>query len=647
FLALVQDELADAYQILKEFKEYRLACGGPGRDPALRIVVLSEKYTPRGNWSQLGIYELMTGPVLPNVLSYKLSRHYHKALAAEENAAEIPLIQEVDLVEACEGVKKEDKGWQVFRSKPEVKQKTVKAWPVPDELKNVSISVKVRLPFLDASAGEWICRETADDTGDQWDWKNKTGADEEQASQGWAFAGEAPTYDPRDKSWQLKGESPRLYRWRKSTTPSPLEEPFMEWADDPKTEGRLRAKKEVEVQHAKKNIYGAPPAKPVEKPRPLGEALDGEKKSSFLKPIAPAVSFQEAMRKRVDVLKKSKSAADPGVEGLRESEASAKTRDQKNLRFNAISSASEKEGSDITQSETAAMRAGKPMTEPSSEDSSSKRPSKPVLADEEDIELGKLRGAQKETDLAPALEKEQPSQKNTSLGPFKVDSERGIAGGAIPQVEDKLKRGNSEVGGGAFGVDKAPLERANSEFKIDPESEQNEKSLKLKLKAKSEQTKGTLEDGPASAAATAAAENPALKAKVSLAPSNSLSETEKKSIADPKPAKINRSSGLDAIKNGSPFYRIKAEVENSSWSALFDDEETKAKRALVKSVAAEENDGEKYRWTFRALKRSDKKFGFGPERGSSITPRESEVEIAEKSFLAKLMAYLKSLSKRS
>ncbi len=213
---------AEVGQFLDAFRKYRVERGGLERDPGLRIVIVSDSRVPRVSWSHLGVYELMVGPVFPNVLSYKLVRHYHKAISAKQGALPLVLKEEN---EALPTVKNEKEVWRVFagRTKSASAPETLlRSFPRPEEVPVQKTTILMRIPDLDPEEGVWALKTVDEESGEElWEWKNKDGIREGVPDL--AFAGERPVYVPEKKCWQFTSEMPKLYRgYRKARERSTL-----------------------------------------------------------------------------------------------------------------------------------------------------------------------------------------------------------------------------------------------------------------------------------------------------------------------------------------------------------------------------------------------------------------------------------------
>ena len=77
-----ENETPAVIRLLKEIKNDRIKSGGDSSDPSFRIVVMSKKNDILPvHWASLGVHELMMGVPSPEVFSFKLERHYQKAIA--------------------------------------------------------------------------------------------------------------------------------------------------------------------------------------------------------------------------------------------------------------------------------------------------------------------------------------------------------------------------------------------------------------------------------------------------------------------------------------------------------------------------------------------------------------------------------------
>ncbi len=227
-------------RLLKDLQQLRLDRGGELRDPSFRIVIVSEKNeTSQVNWASLGVYEMMMGVPNPQVLSFKLERHYQKAITAGKRIEAEP-----DAPEAKRPTYFTHREWNILYQPKSSQPKPFLYSNHSSHKIKVPISISVRIKELEGRKGNWNRKESA--KGPCWEW-----ADEFENLRSLAFKsnkirfyGENPSFNPIEQSWNLDGLSPKLVSIdEKSQTEEVLIEGFAEAGGVP----TLSVKPEVKV----------------------------------------------------------------------------------------------------------------------------------------------------------------------------------------------------------------------------------------------------------------------------------------------------------------------------------------------------------------------------------------------------------------
>lgn len=242
------------YNLMKDFRTYRIKNRGASRDPGLRIVIVSEGKLPRLNWASLGIYEVIIGPVHPNVLTYKMNRHYQKSLTAleVEPEVELDLIKDVELKPVST-----IPGWKIFKSSHAEKVEN-KIFRKSDELIQ-QLSLRVRIADLDPERGEWRKSLEQTEPPPQWNWEFVE-EDPEHGKLTWQFRGEEPTYHLEDQSWQFSSAAPKLLKLNSAKEIVETEFEYLPKAVEGK-EPNLKVKPSLDLRSVNSRTY----AKPSEK----------------------------------------------------------------------------------------------------------------------------------------------------------------------------------------------------------------------------------------------------------------------------------------------------------------------------------------------------------------------------------------------
>jgi hypothetical protein len=254
-LASIADSESSAavYNLMREFKEFRMSNGSAARDPGLRIVIVSEGQIPRLNWASLGIYELIIGPVQANVLTYKLNRHYHKAIDAgdpEPDTTPANLLKDVEMKAEASSTPE----WKTFTSSPLEKLQTRVFKKSETEVKEISL--RVAIPGLNPAAGKWKKSDVQMDPPPEWNWEYSQETPEGPTK--WSFRGEEPVYHPEDGTWQFISTLPKLLSYGRNTTGIPDVQFEYLPKPSPDGEGKLNVKADLQVKSIRTQTYSEP-----------------------------------------------------------------------------------------------------------------------------------------------------------------------------------------------------------------------------------------------------------------------------------------------------------------------------------------------------------------------------------------------------
>ncbi len=642
FIPLAHDDLNETYQLLKEFRDYRLAQGGLSRDPALRIIILSEKHSFRGNWSPLGIYELISGPVMPNVLSFKLSRHYHKALSAEANSIEAPLLEEVEMVnEVASGVSEplvtsfpvaqagatapsegaaplsslrsepsmrspasndEAEGWRIYRSPGPVKA---------SERKMEAITVRARLPFLKTEEGSWIKRESLDTFEEEWEWKNKLISVPEDRAKSWRFTGEKPVYDPEDQTWQLRGEAPRLYQWHESDQMAEVETPLLEWVSSEKNESTFRAKKDILLHSVKRQTFGVRMESPLaraDRPKPQ-KSKTTDPKESLAATAQTKPSLEDAIRKRAETLAGQREKSPLTLSPIEEVSPDFSTSSKRSQKIGApLKLKAERSDDEVRLLPTLAVKPDPLFEEPRF------RPAKLNQYSEENPSAFETTKALSLPSLSDSLESVDPTENQL---PFRGEKSPN------QKMDSDLSVGLKN----SSASEKSPSESSHSEA-LDGSTHLARGKTNVELKSMNAKSEVKSDRGQSLPRTPLEGTSPPERANSAL---------------NSEPRFLNRISKQN--ESGSNPFIIKATEDTSAWSALFDDLEAKGVKQNKSRNSGEATSAKG--WRLKYIKRTASLNPPIQKQGSSLKPEKKLSRSENKSLIARIIAYLSSLLGRT
>ena len=624
-LPLTHSSQSEIYQLLKEFKDYRLAQGGQARDPALRIVVLSERDVPRGNWTQLGTYELMTGPVLPNVFSFKLSRHYNKALSVSDFVDELPLLAEAILIEDPPPGP-EPTEWRTFSVRDKV------AEPKTTHL----FTLALHLPELKPEKGSWIQQETDDPFEEHWEWEPHPHSHSHLQTKGvpdpnpysWQFSGEKPVYIPARKTWEFKSDSPQLYKTRKSGLEEGRAIPLIEHCEDALGGEKLKAKAELRVESIEKKTFGLRLNQTLKKPSELPELRRSMENTPAQKaPLVPKPTLEDAIRKRSENLAELKQSAHDETDsliGMKETEAPNKSNSS-----SAQATATQK-----------GIRA--PLFQASAKETKSTVHTVPL---QNHPKVFKEAEYSEQTQVAALIGEDSTGE------PTKVKKSSKLAAAKHPQSQI-LSEANDAFSP-AIPADPERVHETVRSPRSEKQATENETTNEEEAGRNRTDQVSSLEDKTGNFHSLQEKESPGAPT-LSTAPAFSkpgVSPSKMQNIElseDPQVKNASVSAGLNTGDDQAGFMEpatdqkrgktvISADLETSAWSALFDDNEkgSISKKRSKKSSSAINRKG----WSLTYIKKSKKdKLSIAP---NPLTPIERLRGESQESFVARILAFIR------
>lgn len=231
------------FELLQELQKLRQSQGGPLRDPSLRIVLITQdRQIPLAVWSKIGVHEIIMAPIYANSLTFKLSSHYHKAIAAERRREQLADLQVKDLEETPSG----QVDWRAF-----VSTEPLAASEDAEALGQLHEKIEIELDIVDPAQGAWERKfgvAGPDGAGVAWDWKPKDGT----AAGGpapWTFKGDEPKFLPESKTCLLSGEAPLLEA--ASKTPGAQPEVVLKCERNESGQIAVKVKSELPVKSVK------------------------------------------------------------------------------------------------------------------------------------------------------------------------------------------------------------------------------------------------------------------------------------------------------------------------------------------------------------------------------------------------------------
>lgn len=268
---------AEIAKFLTDFKAYRLLNGGLARDPACRIVLVSDAKVPRVSWAHYGVYEVMVAPVTAYVFDFKMSRHYHKALTAEEATLEQPTLLN-SVTEMKEPSSKNQ--WKILLKKEKPKLSGLETPETEGSQKHERPKIDVyraivctALDELKPDEGIWARLEPIEEESEaQWEWKPNHESIPKKPT--WIYTGEIPSYDPKSRSWIFAGDAPKLMRGYRED-PKHYQTEF-ECTFGPAEELTLNVAGGISVKSFKSETYSFVPSNAKPTPRFTSIGLDSE-----------------------------------------------------------------------------------------------------------------------------------------------------------------------------------------------------------------------------------------------------------------------------------------------------------------------------------------------------------------------------------
>jgi hypothetical protein len=291
-------------ELLEELQRSRKSWGGMLKDPLLRVVVITEdQQMPLAVWSKLGVQEVITAPIYANALTFKLSHHYRKALAAERRQEQLAALHVAEIDERPG----ENLEWRGFEANPAESVIPPKEREPEERLHKVELEVEL----MGQDEGEWELEAEAESNDQVWTWHRKIGEGGQPPEQPppWTFRGDKPRFDPVRKSWVLSGERPELLRT--GTVDAGADSPFAIKSLGKEGGGlSVQVKKDLRLKSVKVAVYPGQKESPEEIERrsdlenvALKERIERESPVEALArdPNSPGLTSELEARRRAEV----------------------------------------------------------------------------------------------------------------------------------------------------------------------------------------------------------------------------------------------------------------------------------------------------------------------------------------------------------
>ena len=198
---------SSTFEMLENLKKLHSANGEFARQPALRMILVAEHWgVTLERWMEVGIHEFIPAPITKKALTFKLNRHYVKAVssaAANEGQAPVDPFSSSDeeiLVKQSEADSPPDR--QTFY---------IPGGGGDLAGRHERIVIIAQIPLIGTGLEVW--KPVADSIGFEETWvaviPGKI-AGSDTGSQALFFTGDKPVYDKKAGHWIFQGEAPKL-----------------------------------------------------------------------------------------------------------------------------------------------------------------------------------------------------------------------------------------------------------------------------------------------------------------------------------------------------------------------------------------------------------------------------------------------------
>jgi|GEM_PF-3090134 len=631
----------EGLRFLHDFRQYRRAQGYPVRDPALRIVVIAKDRQAAGtNWPDLGVYELMIAPVPPNVLTYKISRHHQKALAADRQPRPQVPPEVAPMVEVTHTEAAIQREWRVFQaSEP----------PSKPELRAI-IEIEATLPSMDPEQGEWV-PQAETEAENRWEWKPHS---QHSGTPRLSFSGEKPVYEAARNAWKFSGEAPRLTRTSEDVTKCAARDVAKDAASESETSrttdvlfqtqktpdrrtSEVQVKPQLQIHGIRRTTYSAE----------LNEGEDGDNADSEINEAPSHLPPSERSRSNAVQSTAARSMDGRSVDA-RSTEAQS-----------AVSQATDAQSTDARP--MAKQSATTPSTIPQSAVSQSTTAQSKSTPLKTPLPHHGLDRARTESD--PQNSTRSPSSQSSTPSPARGRDEtfaktsdkipgpnRGLTQGAdqapnqphknpVLAVEERAEKGGNKIAHKSTHElthesleepIKEPVEKLTGKLS-------NKLPNKLPNKLSEELIDPSLDESGDSAPA-AVATHAAIGSKASLENPDPMTASGKISSSGQRHLRAVRVEGEPTTPNDP--VRIEADAEESVWSLLYDDDENGGRATAQKTKPTRDLHG----WELKLIRKKGMSKASPNQAFRGVTPNaQAMLHVPKQTLLDRLLRLIREL----